>query len=122
MASKYEYLKIPDSNGEFLICIKRHKFDEELDGTSIHYFMPSFTLDYNQDKIIRKDCFIEHAHVLGYKTDGFVLSNEYEFKQYCKKKFNEFRGELSINPFAQANGKQEPIYTDDEICSLNFHW
>lgn len=108
--SRYEFLKIP-WEGDF-VYVKKHKFEEELGGTKIHFFEPNFVFDNYQNKIIRKDVFWEEASVRGYKTNGFLFSNEEEWKEYAKKKFLEFKDTLLV----------EPKYNNDEICDLNFHW
>ena len=105
--SRYEFLKIP-WKGDF-VYIKKHKFEEELGGTKIHFFEPNFV--YCENKIRRKDVFWEDALVRGYKTNGFLFSNEEEWKEYAKKKFLAFKDTLLVEP-----------ESDDEIFDLEFHW
>lgn len=119
MSRKSEFLKIPNENGGF-ICVQSHIFKEELDGTKRHYFEPSFRL--MNDRVVRQDTFWEKRDVIGYKSKGYLLSSEKEWKEYAKKKFLEFKDTLLINPYAVAAGMKEPEYSDDEICDLNFHW
>lgn len=107
--SRYEFLKIP-WEGDF-VYVKRHMFEEELDGTKIHFFEPNFVFDNYQNKIIRKDVFWEDASVRGYKTNGFLFSNEEEWKEYAKKKFLAFKDTLLVEP-----------ESDNEIFDLEFHW
>ena len=61
------------------------------------FFEPNFVFDDYQKKIIRKDVFWEEASVRGYKTNGFLFSNEEEWKEYAKKKFLEFKDTLLVN-------------------------
>ena len=44
------FLKIPDENGEFTICVKKHAMQGET-----CYFEPNFQLNYAKDKIVRND-------------------------------------------------------------------
>ncbi|CAG9468780.1 hypothetical protein K8T27_001530 [Campylobacter upsaliensis] len=39
--------------------------------------------------------------------------------EYCKRKFDEFKDTLYINPFSN---EKEPKYSDDEICDLEFYF
>lgn len=107
--SRYEFLKIP-WEGDF-VYVKKHKFEEELCGTTIHFFEPNFV--YCENKIRRKDVFWEDALVRGYKTNGFLFSSKEEWEEYAKKKFLAFKDTLLV--------EVEPE-SDDEICDLNFHW
>ena len=119
MSRKYEFLKIPDENGGF-ICVQSHIFDEYLDGTRRHYFEPSFRL--MNDRVVRQDTLWENRDIVGYQSNGYLLSNEKEWKEYARKKFLDFKETLLINPFAIAAGMKEPEYSDDEICDLYFYW
>lgn len=109
--SRYEFLKIPWENGDF-ICIKKHIFGEEFCGTKIHFFEPGFIFDDCENKIVRKDIFWEDDLVRGYKTNGFLFSSKEEWEEYARKKFSEFKDTLLV----------EPKYNNDEIFDLNFHW
>lgn len=111
LKSKYEFLKIP-WEGDF-VYVKKHKFEEELCGTKIHFFEPGFIFDGCENKILRKDIFWEDTFIRGYKTNGFLFSSEEEWKEYAKKKFLEFKDTLLVEP---------DEHSDDEICDLNFHW
>ena len=113
------FLKIPDENGEFTICVKKHAIQGET-----CYFEPNFQLNYAKDKIVRNDIFFDWQDVLGRNSQGFQLSNKTEFEEYCRKKFKDFRenGDLILNPYATDVCKmREPEYPDQEICDLKFH-
>ncbi|AJC92211.1 hypothetical protein CSUB8523_0687 [Campylobacter subantarcticus LMG 24377] len=127
--SSRDFLKIPNENGEFNIIVKRfsyerenydrnNAFDQILGRYETYYFQPCFRVDYNSDKIIRKDILWEKESVLGSKSKGFAIASEDDFKEYCRKEFNEFRETLCLNPFSN---KKEPEYSDDYICSLEAH-
>lgn len=114
MDKKYKFLKIPDENGNFTICIKEcNRFRRQS-----YYFEPMFRIDYDIDKIVRSDLLVEYEDAF---KNGCVISNKDEFKEYCKKQFNEFRESVIIDPIAKyVFKKQEPVYTDEEICNLKF--
>ncbi|WP_144581978.1 hypothetical protein [Campylobacter coli] len=128
--SDREFLKIPDENGEFNIIVKKFSHEREdyvendpanwiLGRYETYYFQPCFRVNYDSDKIIRKDILWEKESILGSKSKGFALASEEDFKEYCRKEFNEFRETLCLNPFSS---KKEPEYSDDEICDLEFKW
>lgn len=112
LKSRYEFLKIP-WEGDF-VYVKKHKFEEELGGTKIHFFEPGFIFDDCENKIRRKDVFWEDALVRGYKTNGFLFSSKEEWEEYAKKKFLAFKDDTLLV-------EVEPE-SDNEICDLNFHW
>lgn len=115
------YVKIPDDNGDFTIFLKKTVIEEDNGDKELVYFEPGFTI--KDDRIVRKDIIYERKFVLGYESNGFALSNEDDFKQYAREKFEAFRGELLINPFAvHFCGKKEPEYTDEEITKTEFSW
>lgn len=109
--SRYEFLKIP-WEGDF-VYVKKHKFEEELGGTKIHFFEPGFIFDDCENKIRRKDVFWEDALVRGYKTNGFLFSSKEEWEEYAKKKFLACKDTLLV--------EVEPE-SDNEIFDLEFHW
>lgn len=128
--SNREFLKIPDENGDFNIIVKKFLYEREdydensyidkiLGKYEVYYFQPCFRLNYNEDRIVRKDILWEKQSILGEKSKGFALANEDDFKEYCRKEFNEFKEGLCINPFSD---KKEPKYEDNEICNLEFNW
>ncbi|TLD85475.1 hypothetical protein [Helicobacter sp. MIT 05-5294] len=114
------YLRIPDKNGDFTIIVKRFYYEgDESSWSGTYYFQPFFRVNGEGNRIIRKDCLWEYHDVVGLDSKGFMLSNEEEFKEYCRKKFQDFRDTLCINPFSKD---KEPKYTDDVICSLEMNW
>ncbi|ECK2550101.1 hypothetical protein FQW77_08475 [Campylobacter jejuni] len=128
--SNREFLKIPDENGDFNIIVKKFLYEREdydennyidkiLGKYEVYYFQPCFRVNYNEDRIVRKDILWEKQSILGEKSKGFMLANEDDFKEYCRKEFTEFRESLCINPFSN---KKEPKYEDNEICNLEFNW
>ena len=125
-----EFLKIPDKKGDFSIVVKKYIYEREdynennsldrmLGKYEVYYFQPCFRLNCNNNKIIRKDILWEEQSVLGNKSKGFALADEEDFKNYCRKKFNEFKETLYINPFSK---EKEPEYIDKRICSLEFNF
>ncbi|HEH5091193.1 TPA: hypothetical protein SG772_001813, partial [Campylobacter coli] len=69
-----EFLKIPDENGEFNIIVKKFSYEREnydkdspidclLGRYETYYFQPCFRVNYDSDKIIRKDILWEKESI-----------------------------------------------------------
>ena len=118
MKNKYEFVKIPDENGNEIV-VKR--FTAKIGGEKIAaYFEPLFVV--TGDKIVRNDYMLEAADVVGRDSKGFSIATKEDFKNYARKKFTQTREEALIIPYAiDVLGKKEPQYPDREITSLKFH-
>lgn len=117
MENSRKFLRVLDDKGEFSIVVCKHVFEEEGEE---HYFEPNFFI--GSDKIVRSDIIWERRDVLGYRSKGFKVATEDEFKEYCREKFKDVKDEVCINPFAELIGKKEPEYPDEEITKTEFCW
>lgn len=114
----HTYIKVPDSNGNVRVVLKRHKFS---DTNKVFYFEPGFVVE--NGNIVRKDSLYEGSDVLSTNGKGWMPSNFQEYKDFCRAEFNRFKEEeVLVNRYAiDVLGMKEPPYNDKAVTSLRYH-
>lgn len=114
----HTYIKVPDSNGNVRVVLKRHKFS---DTNKVFYFEPGFVV--KDGNIVRKDSLYEGSDVLSTSGKGWMPSNFQEYKDFCRTEFNRFKEEeVLVNRFAiDVLGMKEPPYNDRAVTSVRYH-
>lgn len=114
----HTYIKIPDSDGNVWVVLKRHKFS---DTNKVFYFKPGFVVE--NGNIVRKDSLYEGSDVLNTNGNGWMPSNFQEYKDFCRAEFSRFKKEeVLVNRFAiDVLGMKEPPYDDRAVTSVRYH-